>query len=235
MKDFVKKYRALFSMGLAALAIAAALFFFEAEIKFLIAFIKSDHTHPAVVMGAFLVLPLLFFPISALLVLLGIRFGAVWGAIMMFAIMPIHLVISFYVVRALFDEKLRRMAQKKSRQLFSIPEERLLMFSFLFMAIPSLPYTVKNYLLPVTGIRFRDYLLVGWLAQGVMGIPFVALGDAASEWSLYLILPLIGVLAVVYLIVQRLRKRFDRLTRSAEAKQQQEKSIQSGGKPTHVV
>jgi uncharacterized membrane protein YdjX (TVP38/TMEM64 family) len=215
MKDFVKKYRALFSMGVAALTIAAALFFFEAEIKSLIAFIKSEHTHPAVVIGAFLVLPLLFFPISALLVLLGIRFGALWGCIIMFALMPIHLVISYYVVRTLFDEKLTRMAHKRGRQLFSIPEERLLMFSFLFMAIPSLPYTVKNYLLPITSIHFRDYLLVGWLAQGIMGIPFVVLGNATSQWNLGLIAVLFALLVVVYFIFRQLRKRIDRLTRPA--------------------
>jgi hypothetical protein len=95
MKVYYKKYRAPISIVVTGLIIATALIFFEAEIKSLITIIKSERTHPSLVIAAYLVLPMLFFPISALMVLLGIRLGALVGCMVMIALMPVHLLVSF--------------------------------------------------------------------------------------------------------------------------------------------
>ena len=97
---------------------------------------------------------------------------------------------------------------------FQIPHHRQTQFSFLFTVIPGLPYTVKNYLLPLSGISFGKYLLISWLVQGVMGIPFVVLGEAASQWSYHLLTGFLVLFVVFFVIGRKLRKRYDTLVQS---------------------
>lgn len=214
MVDCLKKYRSLILAAGLMLAVGTGFLFFREDIQPLLSLLKSDRTHPAVLIGCFLVLPMVFFPISALLVLIGIRFDALGGLLIMFALMPVHLFLSFYAIRSMFRDRIERFARQKNTGIFKIPPARHVEFAFLFMAVPGLPYTVKNYLLPVSGISFRKYLLISWLVQGVMGTPFVVLGDAASKWNLYLFLIMLVLFIVVYFITKMARKRYDRMVGS---------------------
>lgn len=206
--ETIKKYRTLFLILLLLIVVGIGFIFFKDQIQSLIAVIKSEQTHPAVVFIAFLVLPILFFPISVLLVLIGIRFGAVPGVVMMFGLIPVHLVVSFFISRSILNAPLKRIVTEKVHPHFWSSNGYSLKLGFLFMAIPGLPYTVKNYLLPLSGIPFRDYFLISWFVQSVMGIPIVVIGDAASDWNLDLVLFLALLLLVIYLILQHIRKRY---------------------------
>jgi uncharacterized membrane protein YdjX (TVP38/TMEM64 family) len=208
---YFKRCRALFPAIVLVLTAGVGFIFFREDIQPLVTLIKSDQTHPAVLIGCFLILPLLFFPITVLLVLVGMRFDAPAGILIIFMLTPFHLLVSFFVVRSVFRSRIEQFARKKNFGIFTIPPKRHLEFAFLFMAVPGLPYTVKNYLLPVSGIPFRMYFLIGWLVQGVMGIPFVVLGDAAAQWDIHLILIVVVVLLAGYLIARQIRKRYDRL------------------------
>jgi hypothetical protein len=53
--------------------------------------VVNENTHPALLLTLFFRLPILGFPISIFLVLLGIRFGSTYGVVFMIAGMPIHL------------------------------------------------------------------------------------------------------------------------------------------------
>lgn len=213
MFDTLKKHSALIFSVVAALAIGAALFYFQEDIQSWLSLLKSDRTHPFIVITAFLVLPAIFFPISALLVLVGVRFGALWGSLIMFSLIPAHLLFSFFLVRRLFRSQLEWLARKKDYGILNVPEDRYVQFGFLFMAVPGLPYTVKNYLLPVSGISFRDYFWIGWLVQGVMGIPFVVLGDAAAQWSIQILAVFMVLFIVAYFISKKLQKKYERVVR----------------------
>lgn len=180
----------------------------------LLAYLHSDRLHPLWVILAFLVLPLLFCPITALLVLVGIRFDAVAGVLVMLALMPAHLMVSYGLVRTLLYDAVKRAAEKRDFRIFSLPGDRQLEFGLVFMALPGLPYTVKNCLLPLTGISFGRYLAIGWLVQGLMGIPFVVLGDAVARWSVHLFLVYVLLLVSAYLLTRHFRKRYARMVSS---------------------
>ena len=62
------------------------------------------------------------------------------------------------------------------------------------MALPGLSYTLKNYLLPLSGLSFFPFLICGWLTQALLGIPFVVMGAAATQYSFIML----GILALVY-------------------------------------
>jgi uncharacterized membrane protein YdjX (TVP38/TMEM64 family) len=214
MVEILIKYRAQLAALLVMLTVGAGFMFFREEIQPLLSMIKNGQAHPALLIGCFLVLPMMFFPITILLVLIGVRFDAVAGMLIMFMIMPAHLLFSFFVVRSIFRSQLERFARKKKYAIFNIPAKRQLGFAFVFMAVPGLPYAVKNYLLPISGIPFREYFLISWLVNGAMGIPFVVLGHAASKWNIHVLLILIFLLGAAYFIAHQVRKRYSQMDES---------------------
>jgi uncharacterized membrane protein YdjX (TVP38/TMEM64 family) len=184
---------------------------FREEIALFISFIKSDETHPVVLLFSFLILPIVGFPVTILLVMLGLRFDFLFGTLIMVLMMPIHLTLSFWVTHSIFGNKIKDIAGKKKYRIFDVPESRYFEFSFLFMAIPGLPYTAKNYLLPLFGIPFRHYFFIGWIVQGLAGIPFVILGEAASRWNVKLLLIFLPIFLVIYLFKQKIKAKYDRM------------------------
>lgn len=214
MLEILRQYRFLLLPALTIVAVGAGLAGYQEEIQDALALLSSERTHPAIVVGAFLVLPAIFFPISTLLVLVGVRFGALWGSLITLALIPSHLVLAFFLVRRFFQARLARLARRKNYPIFNIPDERCREFGLLFMAVPGLPYTVKNYLLPVSGISFRDYFWIGWIVQGLMGIPFVVLGDAASRWSVQIFALFALLFVIVFFISRKLKQRYERLVAS---------------------
>ncbi|MFO7751181.1 MAG: hypothetical protein R6V54_13925 [Desulfobacteraceae bacterium] len=177
----------------------------------LLQYVKNPQLHPALLLLAFFILPLLGVPVSLLLVLLGLRLGSVAGLLSMFLIMPLHLVVSFAVARSFFGEWIKKIAGEERVQRLQVPQHRDMEFSFLFMAVPGLTYTMKNYLLPLSGVRFRYYFLFGWLVQGVTGAPLVILGEAPGNWNSPLVFGAVLIFAVIYGLMKWGQKRYRRL------------------------
>lgn len=228
MFEILYKYRFLLLPTLAVVALGAGMVHFQDEIQAALALLSSDRTHPAIVLGAFLILPALFFPISTLLVLVGVRFGALWGSLISLVLIPVHLLLAFFLVRRFFHDRIARLARRRNYPILNIPAERYREFGLLFMAVPGLPYTVKNYLLPVSGIRFWDYFWIGWVVQGLMGIPFVVLGKAASQWSIQIFALFAVLFVIVFFISRKLKQRYERLV---ESDSHGPDACRSGGNP----
>ena len=214
MISAVQKYRSALCLAGLGLALGMGVWVFQEELAPLVRFLENDRAHPLLVILAFLILPLFFFPVSALLILLGLRFDMLSGILIMFILMPVHLAVSFFAARSVLGRHAEKLARNKHYQRFQVPQDRLLEFGFIFMAIPGMPYSVKNYLLPLSGIRFREYFFISWLVQGVMGIPFVVLGEAASQWSYHLLTGFLVLFVVFFVIGRKLRKRYDTLVQS---------------------
>jgi uncharacterized membrane protein YdjX (TVP38/TMEM64 family) len=161
--------------------------------------------HPAMVLLPYLVLPLAGFPVTPFLVLLGLRFGSVWGIAIMMAIVPIHLVISFWFTRVVAGPWIQILAKKVGVSIPKLPGNRQLGFAFLFMVIPGLGYSIKNLVLPLSGIGFFPYLICGWLTQGIMGIPFVIMGKALVQWDIKLLAVAGMIVLMIFLFRQKIR------------------------------
>ncbi|GAB6145499.1 TVP38/TMEM64 family protein [Desulfocicer niacini] len=159
----------------------------------------NGETHPAGLIAAYVVLPMIGFPIMPLLILLGVRFGALNGSIIMIVFTPLHLVVSYWAVRTRIQGWIEHLAEARSMAVPKIPEKHRFKFSFLFMIIPGLSYTLKNYLLPMSGLSFPLFLICGWLPQAVMGIPFVVMGAAAARYTLILLAGMLGIYIVMML------------------------------------
>lgn len=184
------------------------------DIKMVMTYLQAEGAHPALIATAFAVLPLFFFPITPLLVFVGIRFDFAWGLAIVFLSIPVHLGFAYLAVRSILPGRLQALAREMGYRTERIPKERRLQLAFLFMAVPGLPYSVKNCLLSLGGISFGWYLAIGWLVNGVMSIPFLVLGEAASRWSAELFLAFALVLAVTWFIAAKARRKFELLLQS---------------------
>ncbi len=168
----------------------------------------SKHTNPYLFILLMLVLPVCFFPISPFLVIGGIKFGLVGGIVLMFVTMPVHLLISHYLSRTFFRSWLERLATKRNVDIPEIPKEKTLWVSIVFMAIPGLTYSMKNYLLALSKVPFRHFFLAGWLVQAAMGIPFVVIGESARDESFLLFVVFLVLLTIGYLLTAWVKKRY---------------------------
>lgn len=205
---FRKKIPALALITILGLCLAAALYLllekdaFRAIPEFL-----NKNTHPALFMVLYVILPILGFPLSIFLVLLGIRFGSLYGVLIMSAGMPIHLLASFAIANSFVRPWIEGLAKKRGFSVPRIPEGRQIWFSFLFMAVPGLPYALKNYLFSLSGVSFPVILILGSLINAALGVPIVILGGAARELNIALLLVLAVLVSLIYVWRYRAKKK----------------------------
>lgn len=110
---------------------------------------------PALLIAAFFVLPLVGFPVSVLLVVIGLRFGIVWGMVIVTVGMFFHLLVVHGIARSGMREKMRRRIAAFGYEIPPIKENHRLWFTTLFASIHGPPYAAKLYLLALTDLPFR--------------------------------------------------------------------------------
>ncbi len=153
------------------------------------------------------ILPVFGFPLSVFLVALGIKFGLATSLLIMFAIMPLHLGMSYGLAR-IAGNIIQRILAKKDYQIPQIPPHRHLRFCFLVAAIPVAPYAVKNYLLPLAGIPFWIYLGMNWVCQGLLAVPAVVLGNSLADLNPVMFISAIAAIIIIYLLISRLERKY---------------------------
>jgi len=171
-------------------------------------YVINEQTHPVVFILLFILLPIVGFPVILFLILLGIKFGIETGMLIMLLCLPIHLVVSFLLANKLLKPLIKDFAKKKGYRFPQIPESRLIWFSILFMAIPGLSYTMKNYIFALSGISFRYYILIGYLVNGLLGIPFIVAGHAMMGRSFLLLIVIFLFLLSAYKFGLMIKKRY---------------------------
>lgn len=158
----------------------------------------TENTRPSTLIILFFILPLVGFPISVFLILLGARFDPAPAMLIMFSGMAFHQGITFPAGNALLRPLIERLLARRSISLPQFPARGFVWPCIVFMAVPGLSYTMKNYILSLSGIPFRYFFLIAWLVQAVMGIPMVLAGDAIVGRHTGLLLALIVLMAVIY-------------------------------------
>lgn len=193
----------------AAILLGAVAYFYysgRASASELIAFILNEDTHPLLFIVLMLTLPMAGFPISVFLVLAGLKFGAFFGVALTAVLIPLHLAVAYWVAGSWLHSCLEAYLDQKTRRLPQVPENRLMAFTFVFMAVPSLPYAIKNYLLPLCGVPLRYHLTAGWAGQLAICIPFVGLGGSVAEANYKITLVIVAFIAAGYLVFKWLKK-----------------------------
>lgn len=155
---------------------------------------------------AWLILPLVGFPISILLLVSGLKLG-LWLAMgVATASMGMHTVAAWHVTHSGLRTRLEQSLEETSFRLPRIPPKHQIWFTSLFVTVPGLPYAVKLYSLGLTDLPFRRYVLIVWLCHSVNSVPFIGLGAAAADINVaWLTIFALAALAMIW-VTHRLRR-----------------------------
>ncbi|MFP4237596.1 MAG: hypothetical protein ACLFRQ_08660 [Desulfonatronovibrio sp.] len=154
-----------------------------------------------------IVLPVIGFPISIFLVLAGIKFGTIYGILLWLLILPFHALIGFFL--ALWVRKpLKQISSRMGYPIPPLPEKGTAMFSFLFLAIPGIPYAGKNYILSLAGAPFRYCVIMNFIVQFPQGIPFIILGESVMELDPVLFYIALALILLIYILLRWLKNRY---------------------------
>lgn len=193
---------------LATLATAVLYFGVEhGDIDRIIAAIDADLS-PVLFISLMVLLPVLGFPISVFLVVGGIKFGIVLATVLWLVVLPIHTIIGYLAVKFLRPWLQKLLHNTLEYDIPTIPPNRQALFSFLFLAIPALPYGAKNYLLPMAGVSIRYCILLNCLVQSILGLPFIILGKSGAEMDPTLFYLALLAFFMLFLLLRWVKKKY---------------------------
>jgi uncharacterized membrane protein YdjX (TVP38/TMEM64 family) len=159
-------------------------------------------------------LPLAGMPISIFLVLAGILYGMPGAIALTAGVMFFHLLMTYYLVHSLVRPLLVRLLDRFDLAIPKFPARGRKRIGFVFMILPGIPYSAKNYLLALAEMPFRPYLLIGWTAQFGLSIPFIILGKGVIRMDPVILLAAVCLLGAGFILQNYLRKKYKKLDES---------------------
>lgn len=158
---------------------------------------------------AYLILPLIGFPISAMLLPSGLKYGFWIATGMAVAVMAFHTFAAWHVTHGFLRERIQRLLKSTRFDLPKIPEDHQIWMTLVFVTVPGLPYWVKLYSLALTNLSFGRYFTLVWLGHATNSILFIGMGAAAADVNPWVLAGL-AVLAVGSgFAMKRVRERFN--------------------------
>lgn len=177
------KYKMVLSAAALAVIAAAVWILIEFDLYQQVTTVINEKTPTEFFIPMFILLPLAGAPLSLFLLLIGIKFGFFKGLLLLMVIMPLHLLIAYFLALTVRRPLVNYLVKRKNYQIPEVPKDKAFIFSFLFLTFPVFPYVVKIYMLPLAGVEFRYCFWLNWIIQGTMCIPFVLLGRSAADWN----------------------------------------------------
>jgi uncharacterized membrane protein YdjX (TVP38/TMEM64 family) len=152
------------------------------------------HVDPLVFFVLMAIIPIVPVPMSLFYISTGIFPAPVAIAGILIAI-PVNFAITYWLVMTLMrplSEKLLAKAGMKIPQ-FSTRKNGIL-FS-IFIRACGTPYTLQNYMIPLSGVKFRDYMIFGLPFQYIPAFAMMCLSDSILHGGVRK-----GIIAVAVLI-----------------------------------
>lgn len=171
--------------------VAAGLSAFDLEWGDLIR--AMDRLDLKTVLALAILLPLLGFPISAIYLVIGARFGPAAGLGIVAVCTMFHLAGTHCIARGFLRRPLQRFLQRRHRNLPSVPPGANAAVAAMIMLAPAIPYFMRNYALALSRIPFPVYSLVALPLHVLRSYVALFLGDFGSS-------PTTGGLGLVVLV-----------------------------------
>ncbi|MGW8161286.1 MAG: TVP38/TMEM64 family protein [Desulfobulbales bacterium] len=168
----------------------------------------TENTNPVVFTVLMALLPIAGIPISIFLVLVGMIFGIPLGIAVTGILILFHMTVTYYLVHSLFRPLVLRLLNRSHISVPWLPNRGNKRLAFIFMLIPGLPYAIKNYLLVLSGIPFLPYIIISWLAQFVLSLPFIMLGRAVMKMDPVILAVAISTILLGFGGQNYLRRRY---------------------------
>ncbi len=205
---FLRQHSVKLVIALALCALAVWLFLNRGEVS-RESVIAYGQGLPAVAfIAAFLVLPLLGFPVSVFLVLAGIRFGLPGGMAVSALAIVVHHIAAYPLARKWFHDPLQKRLEKWGHKIPAVKDGGQVGFTALFAAIHGPPYIAKLYLLALTNVPFRIYLCVGAPIYILFCLIPVGAGSSVKTLNPFWIYVALGGMTAATLLGHWLKKRY---------------------------
>jgi uncharacterized membrane protein YdjX (TVP38/TMEM64 family) len=158
--------------------------------------------------AAFLILPLIGFPVGILLALAGIRFGFAGGMVVAAGGVIFHSIVAYRISHGWLRERVKARFERAGYAIPDIKAQHRLWLTLLFTAVRGPPYVSKLYLLALADIPARIYFGGGATIHILFCLIPVGAGSAVMSFDAKWIYLIFGVSAVFLIIGYLLRKRF---------------------------
>lgn len=195
-------------IAIGVLVIAAVIYFYR-SIDLRAWREAATRWNPVVVIAALMILPLLFFPVSVLQVMVGVRFGSAVGMALVFVSIVFHLLVSYGLVKR-FRPYFERWTQKLRKRIPKGAHGPVTLFTLL---LPGAPYAAQNYALPVAGVPFGVFLRYALPLHTARSVVAVFFGDHSDRMTPGRIAALVAyavvLLAVCAWTYRRLRSQLN--------------------------
>ena len=167
---------------------------------------------PWVFFGAIAVLPAFGFPITLLYLAAGPAFAAQMTLPGVIAATLVALAVNFALTFWLAHRALRPLVERLlAHTKFRVPQvkpENELTVAVLMRVTPGPPLFLQGYILGLSGVRFRTYMMVSMAVQSVMGTGVIVFGKALIEGKGGMAVMGVMLLVAAAVFVHVLRKRF---------------------------
>lgn len=170
---------------------------------------RTEAFNGVAVFALIVVLPLLGFPVSAMHVLAGIRWGVGLGFALVVLSILLQLLASYglvHVARPLFARRLKPLLSR-------LPKGEHAALCAFTLLLPGVPYFAKNYALPLAGVPLLPYLLWCFPIHAVRAGIAVFFGDSSDQLTAPRI---VGIAAYAITITLLCAWTFRRLKRRLE-------------------
>ncbi len=158
---------------------AAAFLLPEGRYDAFLAMLRNDVSTPGFLLSMGL-LPALGLPISPFLVLSGLKFGFPLAVALAGLATLLHLLIAFGVGRSVLRPVVASFLERRRKEIPTLARPGRRLPTFLFVVVPGLPYSFKNYLLALGDLPLAQYVGLVWTGQMTIALPFIGLGEAAA-------------------------------------------------------
>lgn len=165
--------------------------------------------NPLAVIPLMAVLPIAGFPISVVYLVAGVKFGPLWGGVVVGCVTAVHLLGTYLIARSFLRAPLQRFIERRHAHLPQIPEDEQGAVCLIAALVPGLPYVARNYLLALAGVKLKYYLWVCLPIYVAKSYVTILLGDMSSDptRTKIVVLIIVDVLKVLIcaVVIWRLR------------------------------
>ena len=168
---------------------------------------------PVVFFAAMAVLPTISVPMSLFLIPAGEAFGAQMGLggviAVALVVLAINLALTYWVARYALRPFLTGLLKRYGYSVPRVTAENALVVT-LVVRLTGSPYAVQCYVLGIAEVPFVLYMVASWLCQAPYAVGFIVLGQGLLKGNFLLAAKGLGVIVVVIIAVQWLRKKYAR-------------------------
>jgi uncharacterized membrane protein YdjX (TVP38/TMEM64 family) len=146
----------------------------------------NRQVHPVRFFGAAALLPAIGLPLTPLFLMAGARFGVPVGLLLSLLALAANLALCYWLARSALRPRLVSVLRRFDYELPDAKHGKRnpLRFTVMMKLAPGLPAFIKHYVLGLTAVPFRVYMVVSMLITGTYAGLLIVLGDSLFDHDL---------------------------------------------------